>query len=65
MEVMANMLLIFVKPNLLDGNFPRKQIKKHFKIQFINDKALPHKCCLTISQIVFLMKTLHCRKQIR
>lgn len=38
MDGIATMLFIFVKPNCRMIFFPRKQIKKHFKIQFINDK---------------------------
>lgn len=41
---------------------PKKQIKTHFKIQFISDKPFPHKRCLTISQIIFLMKNLYCKQ---
>lgn len=38
MECIANMQFVFIKLNLSDDFFPRKEIKRHFKIQFINDK---------------------------
>lgn len=43
--------------------FPLRNKSKHIsKIQFISDKPFPHKRCLTISQIIFLMKNLYCKQ---
>lgn len=41
MEWMTNMLFVFMKLNLSDDFSPKKQIKTHFKIQFISDKPFP------------------------